>query len=68
MRREMTPAEKRLWHALRTRLAHLHMRRQHPLGPYILDFYHAPTRTAVELDGDVHALPDRVEHDRLRSE
>jgi very-short-patch-repair endonuclease len=64
----MAPAERLLWQALRTRLAHLHVRRQHPLGPYVLDFYHALTRTAFEIDGDVHALPEQVEHDRLRGE
>lgn len=32
----------------------LHFRRQHPLGRYILDFYSAPARLCVELDGPSH--------------
>ena len=29
-------------------------RRQHPLGPYVLDFYCDEARLAVEVDGAVH--------------
>jgi very-short-patch-repair endonuclease len=64
----MTPAEKRLWAHLRAeQLPGLHIRRQHPLGPFVVDFYHAPSRTVIEIDGDVHALPERVIHDRRRA-
>ena len=31
-------------------------RRQHPVGPYILDFYCSAAKLAIELDGDQHAL------------
>ena len=68
LRREMTPAEKRLWNHLRMgQLSGLHIRRQHPLGPFIVDFYHATSRTVIEIDGDVHTLPERIEHDRRRA-
>ena len=30
-------------------------RRQHPVGPYILDFYCSAAKLAIELDGDQHA-------------
>jgi very-short-patch-repair endonuclease len=40
LRREMSLPEVVLWQALRKgRLADLRFRRQHPIGPYILDFY-----------------------------
>ena len=32
----------------------MHFRRQHPVGPYILDFYCASARLAVEVDGPAH--------------
>ncbi len=40
LRRHMSLPEIVLWQALRKgRLAGLRFRRQHPIGPYILDFY-----------------------------
>jgi len=67
-RREMTPPEARLWNALRAgRLKGLKFRRQHPIGPYILDFYCAEGKLAVEVDGAAHDLPDQAAHDRRRT-
>lgn len=67
-RRDMTPPEARLWNALRAgRLHGYKFRRQHPIGPYILDFYCAEAKLAVEVDGAVHDLPERVAHDRRRT-
>lgn len=64
----MTPPEARLWIRLRGhRLAGYKFRRQHPIGPYITDFYCCAARLAVEVDGRVHDCPDQVEHDRRRT-
>lgn len=60
----------RLWALLRNkRFAGLKFRRQHPFGPYILDFYCPSLRLAVELDGAQHASPTALEYDleRLRT-
>ena len=55
LRRRATPAEQKLWERLRNRrLKGLKFRRQHPLGPYIADFYCAAHRLVVELDGGIH--------------
>jgi len=55
LRENLTPAERRLWEALRAkRLSGLRFRAQHPVGPYILDFYCPAHKLAVELDGSVH--------------
>jgi very-short-patch-repair endonuclease len=61
LRKEMTPAEKLLWSRLRNKqLKGLKFRRQHPLGPFIADFYCAARRLVVEIDGDIHDLqPER---------
>ncbi len=68
LRRRMTPPEARLWVCLRgKRLAGLKFRRQHPIGPYILDFFCAEARLAVEVDGESHADPDQSSHDRRRT-
>jgi very-short-patch-repair endonuclease len=41
-------------------------RRQHPIGRYVLDFYCAEARLAVEIDGMSHDLGDRPRHDANR--
>lgn len=51
----MTDAERRLWWLLRDRrLAGEKFRRQHPFGPYVLDFYCERLRLAIEVDGAQH--------------
>ena len=67
-RRRMTPPEARLWRCLRaSKLGGFKFRRQHPIGPYILDFYCPAAGLAVEIDGAVHEHPDRLAHDRRRT-
>lgn len=53
LRRQQTPAEAKLWaHLCSRQFAGLEFRRQRPIGPYIVDFYCAAWRLAVEIDGD----------------
>jgi very-short-patch-repair endonuclease len=67
LRRNLTLPEVILWNCLRGgRLNGLKFRRQHPIGPYILDFFCAGRRLAVEVDGDAHSEPAQVAHDRER--
>ncbi len=66
LRRTMTAPELRLWAVLRDSQAGLKVRRQHPFGPYILDFYCARARLAVEVDGEGHALGNQPAHDQRR--
>lgn len=67
MRRQPTPSEQILWNALRNRqLQGIKFRRQHPAGPFVLDFYCDKERLAVEVDGSVH--DERGEADRERQE
>ena len=56
LRQTATYAERILWERLRSRqLNNAKFRRQHPLGPnYIVDFYCAEKKLAIELDGSVH--------------
>jgi very-short-patch-repair endonuclease len=41
-------------------------RRQHPIGPYILDFYCPAVRLAVEVDGYSHEVGDAPAYDARR--
>jgi very-short-patch-repair endonuclease len=45
----------------------LSFRCQHPVGPYIADFYCAAAKLVVEVDGAHHAEDDRIAHDEARS-
>jgi very-short-patch-repair endonuclease len=67
LRRCLTPAEKKLWPRLRAhRLSGVGFRRQHPIGPYIVDFCAPRKKIIVELDGEPHA--SQKEYDSGRSE
>ncbi len=41
-------------------------RRQHPLGPYILDFFCPSARLVVEIDGHGHGEAEQIAHDQRR--
>ena len=67
LRRPMTPQELGLWLRGKNRqLGGFKFRRQHPLGPYILDFYCAEVRLAVEIDGQSHWSAEQEAHDARR--
>ena len=42
-------------------------RKQHPIDPYVADFYCAAARLVVELDGVAHELGDRPKRDETRA-
>jgi very-short-patch-repair endonuclease len=66
LRRAMTLPEIALWAQLRARPGGLKFRRQHPAGPYILDFYCAKARLCIEIDGQAHDFGDRPQRDASR--
>ncbi|MFC5344275.1 endonuclease domain-containing protein [Brevundimonas staleyi] len=67
-RRNLTPPEARLWRCLKgDQLAGLGFRKQHPIGPYILDFYCAAAKLAVEVDGGTHSNDAQIAHDERRT-
>jgi very-short-patch-repair endonuclease len=67
LRRNLSPPEARLWNRLRARLPGQPIfRRQHPIGPYVLDFYCAAARLAIEIDGISHDMADQPYRDERR--
>ena len=54
LRSEMSLPEVLLWRELRLRPGGYKFRRQHPAGPYVLDFYCAALGLAIEVDGMAH--------------
>ena len=66
LRREMTRQERKLWYDY-LRYYPVQFRRQVPVAGYILDFYCARARLAVELDGSQHYDPEGAAHDAQRT-
>jgi very-short-patch-repair endonuclease len=67
LRAEMTPPEIALWQALRKRPGGHKFRRQHPAGIYVLDFFCANARLAIEVDGRAHDAASVIAKDAARS-
>ncbi len=66
LRKHMTDEEKHLWYDY-LRTYPIRFLRQKVLGPYIVDFYCAKAKLAVELDGSQHETESGRELDAQRS-
>jgi very-short-patch-repair endonuclease len=67
LRAQLTSAEAALWkHLQRSQLDGRKFRRQHGVGPYVLDFYCPRERLAVELDGAAHDHEAAQSRDQIR--
>jgi len=62
----MTPAEHRLWEAVRRSALGVRARPQHVIRGWIVDFYVPAKRLVIEVDGDVH--DGQVDDDARRTE
>ncbi len=68
LRADATTSERKLWAHLRgSQMNGFAFRRQHPVGPYVLDFYCAAARLAIELDGDQHGTEAGLAYDGART-
>lgn len=69
LRSSATMAESILWKLLQgRRLSGRKFRRQHSIGPYVVDFYCPSERLVIEVDGEVHDDPFRRAYDTERQE
>ena len=67
LRKRDTWAEKLMWNWLRDRRFSVYkFRRQHPFGPYLLDFFCLEAWLDIELDGRQHGAPEQQRHDAER--
>ena len=66
LRREMSLPEVLLWQRLKNAQTGRKFRKQHPIGPFVADFYCAETRTVIEVDGEAHNRADRPARDADR--
>lgn len=67
LRRNLSLPEGLLWRQLRRKPRGIKFRRQHPVGPYVIDFYCPAVKTGFEVDGFGHGTSDRPEHDERRT-
>jgi very-short-patch-repair endonuclease len=67
LRRQMTLPEVLLWQHLKGSPSGIRFRRQHPIGPYITDFYCAEARLVIEIDGQSHDMGQRPAQDHSRA-
>ena len=65
LRQEMTLPEVLLWQRLKQ--SDVKIRKQHPCGPFVVDFYCPPAKLVIEIEGIVHDMGDRPERDDARS-
>ena len=67
LRKELTPAEKKLWAYLRgDKLNGVNFRRQHAIGNYIVDFVSIKKKLIIELDGSQHLEQEAYDIERTR--
>ena len=67
LRKKMTPWERKLWYCFLSKYP-VRFQRQKPIDNYIVDFYCAASKLAVELDGGGHYDPNALEKDARRTE
>ena len=67
LRREMTPHERKLWY-LFLRKYPVKIYKQRIIGRFIVDFYCAPARLVIELNGSQHYESQGLAYDAERSQ
>jgi len=67
LRNNATEAERRLWSHLRGKQLGVKFRRQYSVDGFVVDFYAASCKLAVEVDGDSHFAGQGAAYDRERT-
>jgi very-short-patch-repair endonuclease len=62
----MSLPEVLLWQQLKLRPGGFKFRKQHPAGFYVLDFFCAEAKLAIEIDGEAHDRGDQPAVDAAR--
>lgn len=64
----MPKSEVVLWSYLKNRQLGVKFRRQHSIGPYIVDFYCPEKRLIIEVDGETHTNSEQRAEDLARDD
>ncbi|HEX8481965.1 MAG TPA: endonuclease domain-containing protein [Allosphingosinicella sp.] len=62
----MTLPEVLLWQRIRGSAGGVSFRKQHPIDPYVVDFYCSGSKPIIEIDGQAHDRGDRPGRDERR--
>jgi very-short-patch-repair endonuclease len=68
LRKNMSSAEKKFWHAINYGKLNWKFRRQQPIGPYYVDFVCFDKKLIIELDGEQHATKEVMNYDSRRTD
>ncbi len=66
LRKESTPAERKLWALIRNDQLGVNFRRQHAIGKYIPDFVCIQKKLIIELDGSQHLEQEEYDQGRTK--
>lgn len=66
LRKELTPAERKLWSRIRNDQLGVNFRRQHAIGKYIPDFVCIEKKLIIELDGSQHMEQEEYDNERTK--
>lgn len=66
LRKELTPAERKLWAVIRNDQLGVNFRRQHAIGVYIPDFVCIEKKLILELDGSQHLKQEEYDAERTK--
>ena len=66
LRNYSTKEENKLWYIYLCKYP-LKIRRQHPIGNYIVDFFCKETKLVIEIDGIQHLLENNIKYDDSRT-
>ena len=66
LRKELTPAERKLWSVIRNDQLGCNFRRQHAIGNYIPDFVCIEKKLIIELDGSQHLEQQAYDQERTK--
>ena len=66
LRKELTPAERKLWSLIRNDQLGVNFRRQHAIGKYITDFICIEKKLIIELDGSQHLEQEEYDEERTK--
>jgi very-short-patch-repair endonuclease len=65
----MSLPEVLLWVQLRARQPEgPRIRRQHPIGPWVIDFFCSDANLAIEIDGEAHSMGDQPRRDERKDD
>ena len=66
LRKDLTPAERKLWSKIRNDQLGVNFRRQHAIGNFIPDFVCIEKKLILELDGSQHLEQEEYDEERTK--